>query len=292
MYFINNEQKFEEEELSRNSSFKYLDLQSLINEDEYIKSADNFSTSKFSDKINDIGKSIAEPSKQEKKSETKLRMENLFDINNQINFENKYQRNYFKVSKLNNPRGRKRERGEKNKSPHDKYKKDNITTKIRVHSINFVRELVNFVLKVLGFDCEFRNISYYFKRRIKNKEIILLKKMAIKEIIFQQLSKKYKIDTNIDNKIIFESVKDKDNPIIKNILDSNYLDVFKKLYYYNHERKINLKDYGSDIDRIYNFTKKIKTFEDLLRSNNDYIYKQLLIECAKKNFLNEIIEEI
>lgn len=286
MYYTNNEQRFDGEELSINSSFIDLDLQSLFHVDENTKNGDNLSTINFSNNLNDIDKSITEPSKQEKKSETKLRMENLFDNNNLITFENEYQRDYFKVFRPNNPRGRKTKRGRKNKSPHDKYQKDNIIRKVKVHSINYIINLVNFVLIILGLDFKFRKISYDFKKKIKIKDILLLKKMAIKEIICQQLSPKFKIDKKNDNTIIFESVKN--NPIIKNLLYTNYLEVFKKLYYFDRERKINLKDYGSDSDLIYNIPKGIETFEDLLRKNkNDCIYKKLLIEYVKNNFLKD-----
>ena len=283
MFYINNEQRFDGEENSINSSYINLDLQSLFHVDK------NYKTNEIDTKP------ITEPSNPEKKSETKLRMENLFDFNNRNAFENEYQRVCFKVFIPNKPRGRKTKRGRKNKLPHDKYHKDNIITKVRVHSINYFIKLLNFVLKILGLDFKFRNISYAFKKKNNLKEILSLKNMAIKEIICQQLSIKFKIDINNDNTIIFESVKN--NPIIENLLDTNYLEVFKKLYYYNHERKINLKDYGSDRDIIYNIPKSIETFEDLLRKNkNDHIYKKLLIECVKNNFLNDsknkIIEEI
>ena len=79
------------------------------------------------------------------------------------------------------------------------------------------------------------------------------------------------------------------------MLDKKYLEIFKEIYC-KKEKKINLKDYGSDEDRIIIFPETIKIFKDLLKKNiNNYRYMKKLEECVNNNFLmepeNKIIEE-
>lgn len=287
MFFSNNEEISDWDQFSGNISFKdfnNLDSQSICLEDTNIKNEVNFRILINMNK--NIDNSKFEPSIQEKTSKTKLEREKLLTINNFISFTEE-KKPYFEISQTNKARGRKKTKRERNnKSPlHDKYSKDNLLRKIKIHSINFILDLVNFLLNIFGEDIQFRIITYKFKREVNNKDILSLKKMTIKEILCQNLSSKIKIRKNEDNTFIFNSIKES---IIKNLLDSNYLDVFQKLYYYNKEKKINLKDYGSDFDRIYYFTNKIKIFEDLLEENkNQYRYAKKLNECVKDNLLNE-----
>ena len=279
MFPFKDEQKFDCDELSRINSFKDLDLQSLFIVDSNVK---NDEISRLFNMNKNLDNSMSEPLINEKPSKTKSGTGNLLNINNSIIF-GKDKKPYFEI--LHKPRGRKKtKRGRTNKYIHDKYEKDNILKKLKVHSINFIFNLVNFVLMVLGENIQFRIISHAFKKEVKYGDILSLKKMKIKEILCQKLSPKIKINKNYDNTTIFNSIKE---PIIKNWLSTKFIDVFKNLYYNNKEKKINLKDYGSDVDQIYNIPKTIETFEELLRKNkNNYIYNKKLNECVENNIVN------
>ena len=282
MYTSYNEPKSDYDEFSKSCLFNILDLEPIFLEDTKAKNLENFINFNIT---RDIDDSISKPSNQEISSETKLGMENLKDIHNLFLFK-ECNRHYFEVFRQNKPRGRKTIRERNNKRTHDRYAKDNLLRKIRVQSINFLIDLLNFVLTILGIDKKFRDISKKFKIQVKQKEIVSLKNMKIKEIICQELSTKYKIDKINDNTIILESIKDA--PILKNLLFTNYLEVFKKLYYNNKEKEINLKDYGADKEQIYKIPKKIKIFEDLLiKYKNNLSYKKKLIEYVENYILNE-----
>lgn len=286
MFHFTNEQKDDWDQFSHSSSSKYLNFSSFLLEDETAKEEENFDFP--FNKKKEINNLKSEPSNQKNLSDKNLGIEkNTFFIND------KDKKKYFALCK---PRGRKTTRPKK--SIHDKYVKDNLIRKIKVHSINFILNLVNFVLNTLGKSIKFRIISYTFKKGVKNDEILSFKKMTVKGILCQQLSSKIKKDKDKDNTIIFETIKKelKEEPIIKNLLEKKYLEVFKNLYYNNKAKIINLKDYGSDFDPIINIPKNIEIFEDLVRKNkNDYSYITKLKESVDNYFLNEekfkIIEE-
>ena len=296
---FNSEQNSIIEQLSINSN-KFLFYEkdedifsSFFPEYAKIKNEVNFDSNFSNNIIKYIDNSISQPSNQNNKLNKELGKDNLIDIENLITIE-KDKKSYFTLSTPNKHRGRLAKRKRSNISPHDKYKNDNLTRKIRAHSINFILLFVNFILKIVKLEkFKFRNISYEFKKNVKKDAILSLKKMTIREILCQKLSPKIKIEIKKDNSFIFESIKD--NPIIKKLLDKKYLEIFKEIYC-KKEKKINLKDYGSDEDRIIIFPETIKIFKDLLKKNiNNYRYMKKLEECVNNNFLmepeNKIIEE-
>lgn len=296
---FNSEQNSIIEQLSINSN-KFLFYEkdedifsSFFPEYAKIKNEENFDSNFSNNIIKDIDNSISQPSNQNNILNKELGKDYLIDIENLITNE-KDKKLYFALCTPNKHRGRLAKRKRSNISPHDKYKNDNLTRKIRAHSINFILLFVNFILKIVKLEkFKFRNISYEFKKNVKKDAILSLKKMTIREILCQKLSPKIKIEIKKDNSFIFESIKD--NPIIKKLLDKKYLEIFKEIYC-KKEKKINLKDYGSDEDRIIIFPEKIKIFKDLLKKNiNNYRYMKKLEECVNNNFLmepeNKIIEE-
>lgn len=296
---FNSEQNSIIEQLSINSN-KFLFYEkdedifsSFFPEYAKIKNEENFDSNFSNNIIKDIDNSISQPSNQNNILNKELGKDYLIDIENLITNE-KDKKLYFALCTPNKHRGRLAKRKRSNISPHDKYKNDNLTRKIRAHSINFILLFVNFILKIVKLEkFKFRNISYEFKKNVKKDAILSLKKMTIREILCQKLSPKIKIEIKKDNSFIFESIKD--NPIIKKLLDKKYLEIFKEIYC-KKEKKINLKDYGSDEDRIIIFPETIKIFKDLLKKNiNNYRYMKKLEECVNNNFLmepeNKIIEE-
>ena len=237
----------------------------------------------------DINISNSEPLNQKNSSNKEIDKDYSINIENLITIEKNNK--LFGICRPNKPRRILSKRKRSHISPHDKYKKDNVLRKVKIHSINFILKFVNFLLEIFGFEeIRFRDISYIFKKDVKTNAILSLKKMTIKEIICQKLSTKFKLEINKDNTNIFES--NKDNPIIKKIFEKKYLEIFKEVYC-SKEKKINLKDYDSNIDRIIIIPERIKIFKDLLKNNiNDYRYLKKLEKCVNNNFLiNTIIQE-
>ena len=221
------------DQISQSSSFEDLDLNSFLLEDANTKNESNFNFS-FNMK-KDLDNSISKSNNQKKSSDKIIKIKKNNFITNE-----KVKKIHFELINPSKFGGRKTTR--QNNSKHDKYTKDNLLRKIKFHSINFIIDLVNLVLMNLGEDYQFRQISYEFKKDVKYYKILSLKKMTIKDILCQQLSSKFKKDKDKDNTNIFESIKD--NPIIQNLISSKYLEIFKKLYYNNNKKIINLKDYG------------------------------------------------
>ena len=231
---FNSEQNSIIEQLSINSN-KFLFYEkdedifsSFFPEYAKIKNEENFDSNFSNNIIKDIDNSISQPSNQNNILNKELGKDYLIDIENLITNE-KDKKLYFALCTPNKHRGRLAKRKRSNISPHDKYKNDNLTRKIRAHSINFILLFVNFILKIVKLEkFKFRNISYEFKKNVKKDAILSLKKMTIREILCQKLSPKIKIEIKKDNSFIFESIKD--NPIIKKLLDKKYLEIFKEIY--------------------------------------------------------------
>ena len=261
------------------------------NENIYEGNEGNFNCNFSFNITKNIDISSSEPSNQQNSSGKELGNDCLIKIENLIEIGN--YKKIFRVCRPNKQRGRLSKRKRNNTSRHDKYQKDNILRKIKVHSTNFIFELVNSILKIVGFeDIKFRSISYAVKSDVKYDKILSLKKMTIKELLCQKLSPKFKNKTNEDNEFIFESIKD--NPIIKNLSDKKFLEIFKEIYC-KKEKIINLKDYGSSVEHIITISEKIKIFKDLLEEEiDDYKYMKKLEEYVNNYFLksdNQIIEE-
>ena len=296
-YTFNNEQNSIIEQLSINSSNSpfFVKDEDLLSSffPEYAKTKNNENFDFSSNNIKNLDISISRPSNQNNTSDKELGKDYSINIENLITIE-KAKKPYFELCTPNKHRGRLAKRKRSNISLHDKYQNDNLARKIRVHSINFILKFVNFILEIVKIEkFEFRNISSVFKKDVKKDAILSLKKMTIKEILCQKLSPKFTIETKKDNPFIFESIKD--NPTIKKLLDKKYLEIFKEIYC-KKEKKINLKDFGLDEERIIKIPEEIKIFKDLLKNYiNNYRYMKKLEECVNKNFLmkpdNNIIEE-
>ena len=56
--------------------------------------------------------------------------------------------------------------------------------------------------------------------------------------------------------------------IIKNILNENYLTLFRKIYY-KSERNLNLKEYGKDV--VISLSEKVEMYKDIKKPDEEYI---------------------
>ena len=159
-------------------------------------------------------------------------------------------------------------KGNKNKLKcHDKNSSDNLLRKIQVHYISFIISFINEILENLGCNQKFFKLDYKFKFNIKKEFVESLKTKNIGEIICNEISSKYKEDSNY-NKKIYEQIKE--NEVLKKIFSENYLVIFRKFYYQNKD-KINLSEYG--LDKKIKLSKKVEMFNDLynkINSKNQY----------------------
>ena len=216
---------------------------------------------------------------------------NIFNINNNfINSSNGLDNNYL-IKKRN--RGRKKNNKfifNTNSYIHDKFRTDNLLRKVQNHYLNFIVSFLNEILQNLGFNEKLYFLNYQFKLNITKKNLYILSRENIGNILCNEISPKYLTKNKNINLIIIEKIKD--NPVIKSILSENYLKLFKDIYYRSN-RIINLKYYG--LNKVIILSKKIKMYQDLLKiSNNNSIksdnyYIQRMNECVTRNFLGNSI---
>ena len=159
-------------------------------------------------------------------------------------------------------------KGNKNKLKcHDKNSSDNLLRKIQVHYISFIISFINEILENLGCNQKFFKLDYKFKFNIKKEFVESLKTKNIGEIICNEISSKYKEDSNY-NKKIYEQIKE--NEVLKKIFSEKYLVIFRKVYYQNKD-EIYLSEYG--LDKKIKLSKKVEMFNDLynkINSKNQY----------------------
>ena len=166
---------------------------------------------------------------------------------------------------------------------HSKTDDDNVLIKIQVHFLTFLINITNDLIEPY-FQAKkknifFRQINYDDKKTITLEHISQLKRSSIKDILQMKISPKcrnYGEDYNKKNyNYILEKINnDKDLEWINNFFNLNYLELFEK-YYYTYNKRNNF--YFQD--KKINFSKKTKTFYNLLEKNKN---DQEIQECFKK----------
>ena len=85
-------------------------------------------------------------------------------------------------------------------------------------------------------------------------------------------------------------LKIKELPTIKNILEENYLDFFREVYY-KSERNISLSKYQDDennkTELFLTLPHNIKTYEDKVKSFNEAKYAQIYDKFIQELFFNK-----
>ena len=155
-----------------------------------------------------------------------------------------------------------------------KFDYDNILSKVEVHFTNFINDYLNFFIDTFDdgkkITERFIKISHECmnnKSKVKFNEIIQKK---VVEVISQDISSKFKYYPKNYNKKLCERLE-KEIPIMKKILEQNYLTLFKNVYFPS-KRDINLdKIYG--INKIIHLPKEIKMFKDKIKTFDDEDYK-------------------
>ena len=230
---------------------------------------------------------------------------NINNNNNDINIveetvTNNKKNNKFKTKK-------RKERGRKVNSEkilgkkHEKDASDNIQTKIQVHFINFLTDIVNDVVKAefdskflsnlmennkndnkkkKSLDDLFRYITYAEKKKISYGYLKDILQKPIKNIITKKVSSKYKNFKDNYNEILYEKLKSGSKRFL-DFVNMKYIDVFIN-YYYNEEKPLKIINFeGKNI----NLSKNTKAFEDLLIKNKNL--KKQSIDEVKNIYLNE-----
>ena len=172
-----------------------------------------------------------------------------------------------------------------NTKTHDKFAPDNILAKVKNHSLSFVVNFLNIILKILLIKEVFLQLNHEYKKNIQNfsKE----KKKTLGEIIYNKISPKYHCDENW-NINTYDKVKE--HEIFKKILNMDYITFFRR-YYMESKKCINLKDYGLENEVI--LSEKCEMFNDLIKkiknSNNEdnENYINSIKKCINKNYFSK-----
>ena len=179
-------------------------------------------------------------------------------------------------------RGRKKEEGKPIRKKHSSMDDDNVLTKIQVHFFTYLINITNDIIKSgFGKNGDFQQIKYDDKKNIKLDNIKKLKNSKIKDILQMKISskcRKYDENYNKNNYIkILEAISnDTSLNWITDFFHMNYLDLFEK--YYNNDNSF----FGKEI----NISKETKSFNDLLKKNDDKMKECL--DIISKRYLQDI----
>ena len=188
-------------------------------------------------------------------------------------------------------RGRKCEKSEKDRTNNSlklprKFNRDDITIKNQVHYSNFIPEFVNFELENYGINGKFKKIDYQLKKKCNFNYFNELTGKKLYEILIMKASSRYKNSGENCNAKLYERIKD--IPVIKNILNENYLTFFRSVYYPSG-REINLKKYTDDnSDLIITLPMKIGKFMDKVNTFKDQDYAEAYKKCVEELYLQKV----
>ena len=202
-----------------------------------------------------------------KEKRNKISIKNLFQLNNI----------------LYNKRGRPKKSNQKNnvRKIHNKFTSDNLRRKIHVHFLNFIISFFNGILSYSGYEDQFYKLDY--NRNIKNVNKAFfnrLKNKNIGEIISGKISSKFKNKEKDFNFFFFQKLKN--DKILNKLFSQSYFLIFK-VFYFPSKKKINLKEYGLDME--ISLSEDVKMYKDLLEGVDDNSYKNQIINYIKNNFL-------
>ena len=181
----------------------------------------------------------------------------------------------FRTESTKKKRGPKKHK-ESKKAEHTDWDKDNVTSKIQIHYLNFIFSFLN--------DCarekkiKFLNINYQEKSKASSEHLEKMKKLTILDILKNiDISTKYKYDDKNNNKINAEALIKDPDPWFKKIFEMKYLDLFK--YFYND---------GKPLQEMIIFNKKVtltgkkKSFYYLLQKQKKEELKERIVYFCKK----------
>ena len=176
-----------------------------------------------------------------------------------------------------NKRGRKNQK--KIGDIHDKNGIDNIKRKIQIHCISSIINLGNAILKQLGYDLEFCDISYDIKKKITSQFTSKLKDKKLNEILSQDISGKFRNKGKNHNCKIIQSITEE---VFKQFLNLKYYTYYNEIYIMD-KNEIDLLNYRF-LENIK--LKDIELLDDLLTNqlnkhqDIDYINKIKEVACT------------
>ena len=151
---------------------------------------------------------------------------------------------------------------------HNRADFDNLQTKIQVHFINFLINFINDIVHTIfnSNNISFKDINYEAKKRINHSYIINIFQKPIKNIITENITKKYKtLNKQLDyNKKLYEQLI-KYSKWFKDVLEKKYIDFFH-LYYYNKNKPLDIVTINGKIIVV---SKKTKSFHHLLNKEKE-----------------------
>jgi hypothetical protein len=160
----------------------------------------------------------------------------------------------------------------------------------QIGCINLINGCFNDLLKQKGERGRFKKIDASFKERVDFDYFNELNKKKLFEILILKPSRKYsKNSDEFYNLKLYEKIKNK--PIFKNLLEENYLEFFRNIYY-KSEKRINLKKYTDDRrDEILILSDNIKTYKDKVEKFTDPEKRECYENITKKLYINRFFME-
>lgn len=191
----------------------------------------------------------------------------------------------FKIHKIEK-RGRRMNKNKKNstKEKHGKFSFDNIHTKIQVHFIRFLINLVNDAIftEFKSRSKLFKDIKYAEKRKINFEYTASLCQDIIKNIFLKGVSGKFKKISPEYNQNLCQELEKK-SKWFSEFLKMKYIDVFN-LYYYNGEKPLVKMEFNGKTIII---SKTTKSFYYLLKKESNLAYK--MINIIKRIYLDKTL---
>ena len=203
--------------------------------------------------------------------------------------------NFIKEIKIDSNECLKKKRGKKSlnqkEQKHSRLDPCNIRKKLIISYFSFIIQFVNCIIELIFYDDD--NIEQYKLKKIVHPQKINiqfineLRNKTIKEIISEEISKKYYYGENNENEIKCNIIEEK-SEVLKIILNKKFMDFFD--IFYKSSKKVNLKNYGIQIPLFLNSNVDLyKDFKNkIINGGGDDLEKYLLRieECMEKLLKN------
>ena len=158
---------------------------------------------------------------------------------------------------------------------------DNVQRLIQVNFINFIinfcNDAIRHFFKKSSFS--FKKINQEDKIKVNFKNVSKLKKCSIKDLLDSKISTKYKNCDENENKMLLLKLK---GTSLDELLEMNYLNLFK--YYYNNNKESRLNEINFGKERIH-LSESTESFCFLLKKNQDI--KEKIIEAAERIYFRD-----